>query len=292
MKKTKKVIKILGFIVLSLLLVLYILMPFGMGVIASIRQTAEVPAAPDGFEAVQLTASDGIALSAWAAPSQNGAAIILVHGSNGGLESLRGYAKLFAVKGYGVLALCLRGHGSSGGSGNALGWECGKDIAAAVDYQNNQSGVNAIGALGLSLGGEVLLSACGELPQIKAVAADGATHHTLSDYLTLPSNQSLVRNWTTRVMYFSAGVFTGQQPPTTTLLESIKNAKDTRFLFIAAQNVDDEVAFDTMYSEQTKGRSTLWVVPGAGHTQGFALQPEEYEKRVTAFFDETLTGTE
>ncbi len=290
MKKSKKVIKILGITVLSLLLVLYILMPFGMGVFASIRQTAEVPAAPVGFETVQLTASDGIALSAWAAPAQNGAAIMLVHGSNGSLESLRDYAKMFAAKGYGVLALCLRGHGPSGGSGNALGWECGKDIAAAVDYLSNQSGVKAIGALGLSLGGEVLLSACGELPQIKAVAADGATHHTLDDYLTLPSNQSIVRNWTTRVMYFSAGLFTGQQPPTTTLLESIKNAKDTRFLFIAAENIDDEVAFDTMYTEQTKGRSTLWVVPDAGHTQGFALQPEEYEKRVTAFFDEALVN--
>lgn len=290
MKKTKKVIKILGFVVLGLICVLYLLMPFGMGLVASIRQTAEVPTAPDGFEAVQLTASDGIALSAWATPAQNGAAIILVHGSNGSLDSLRDYAKMFALKGYGVLALCLRGHGSSGGSGNALGWECGKDIAAAVDYLSNQSDVNAIGALGLSLGGEVLLSACGNLPQIKAVAADGATHHTLSDYLTLPTNQSIVRNWTTRVMYFSAGLFTGQQPPQTTILDSVKNAKDTRFLFIAAEKVEDEVAFDTMYAEQAQGRSTLWVVPGAGHTQGFALQPEEYEKRVTAFFDETLAA--
>lgn len=288
MKKLKKVFKILAFVVLGLAFALYILLPFGMGVITSFRQSGDVPAPPEGFENVQLTASDGGALSAWAAPAQNSAAIILVHGSNGSLESLRGYANMLASRGYGVLALCLRGHGSSGGSGNALGWECGKDVAAAVDYLSGQSNVNAIGALGLSLGGEVLLSACGELPQIKALVADGATHHTLDDYLTLPSNQSIIRNWTTRVMYFSAGIFTGQQPPKITIRDSMKNTKDTRFLFIAAEKVTDEVDFNTMYADQTQGRSVLWVVPGAGHTQGFSLYPDEYEQRVTAFFDDAL----
>ncbi len=290
MKKPKKLLKIIGIVVLGLIFLLYLLMPFGMGIVTTFRQTAKAPSPPEGFENVTLRASDDVALSAWYAPSQNGAAIILVHGSNGSLDSLRGYADMLASHGYGVLALCLRGHGSSGGSGNALGWECGKDVGAAVDYLNDQNGVSTIGALGLSLGGEVLLSACGELPQIKAVAAEGATHHTLDDYLTLPLNQSIIRNWTTRVMYFSAGIFTGQQPPEATIAESIKKAGDTHFLFIAAENVDDEVNFNTMFSEKTKGRSTLWVVPGAGHTQGLSLYPDEYEQRVTAFFDDALTA--
>lgn len=287
MRKSKKLFKIIAFVVLSIVLLLYLLLPFGMGIVTSFRQTAEAPAAPEGFESVQLTASDGIALSAWWAPSRNGAAILLVHGSNGSLDSLRSYADMLESHGYGVLALCLRGHGSSGGGGNALGWECGLDVAAAVDYLD-VNGVNAIGALGLSLGGEVLLSACGDLPQLKAVAADGATHHTLDDYLTLPLNQSIIRNWTTRVMYFSAGIFTGQQPPKTTILDSVKNAKDARFLFIAAQKVSDEVAFDSMYHQNTESRSELWIVPGAGHTQAFSLVPDEYEERVTAFFDGAL----
>jgi pimeloyl-ACP methyl ester carboxylesterase len=260
-----------------------------MGVVTSFRQTTKTQVAPEGFETVQLTADDGVTLSAWSSPSQNGAAVILVHGSGGSLESLRGYADMLAGHGYGVLALGLRGHGGSGGGGNALGWECGKDVAAAVNYVSGQNGVNAIGALGLSLGGEVLLSACSDLPQLKAVVSEGATHHTIGDYLSLPTNQSLLRSWTTRVMYFSAGLFTGQQPPETTITESIKNAHDTRFLFIAAENVGDEIDYNTMFNEETQGRSELWAVPDAGHTQGFALYPDEYESRVIAFFDETLT---
>jgi len=288
MKKTRKRGIIALCILLGLAFILYILMPFGFGIFASFRQTAENTTLPDGFSNVELTASDGVALDSWYSPPQNGAVIILVHGSNCSLESVRGHAQMLAENGYGVLALGLRGHGASGGSGNALGWECGKDVKTAVDYLSGQSDVQTMGALGLSLGGEVLLSACGDLPQIQAVISEGATHHTLADYLTLPSNQSLFRSWTTRVMYFSSQLFTGQQPPDTTIVQSIEDTQSTRFLFIAAEKETDEIDYNTLFADAADGRSELWIVPDAGHTQGFALYPDEYESRVTDYFDQAL----
>ncbi len=287
-KKKHKAIRILLIVVVSLLAAVYLLLPMGMGVFASVRgeQAAEMP--PEGYDAVTLTASDGVELSAWYAPSSNGAAILLVHGSNGSLGSVRGYADMLRGQGYGVLALTLRGHGGSGGGGNALGWECGRDVAAAAEYLQGQEGVTAIGALGLSLGGEVLLAAAVENPQIKAIVSDGATHHTAADYLTLPANRSLWRSFTTRVMYFSAGLFTGQQPPETTILDSVKAAHDTRLLLIAAGNVEDEGLYGQMYADAAGDRAALWVVPGAGHTEAFALYPDEYGQRVSDFFNAAL----
>jgi hypothetical protein len=35
---------------------------------------------------------------------------------------------------------------------------------------------------------------------------------------------------------------------------------------------------------------TTWVVPGAGHTDGLAKDPDEWEPRVVAFLDEHLDG--
>lgn len=288
MRKAKKRVIIALCVLLGLAVILYFLLPFGFGIVTSFRQTVEDNAAPDGFTSVELTASDGAMLSSWYVSPQNGAVIILVHGSNCTLESVRGQAQMLTDHGYGVLALGLRGHGASGGSGNALGWECGKDIEAAMDYLNEQSDVDSVGALGLSLGGEVLLSACGDLPQIKAVVSEGATHHTLADYLSLTSNQSLFRSWTTRVMYFSAQLFTGQLQPDTTIVQSIENTKSTQFLFIAAENETDEIDYNTIFAEAVDGRSELWIVPDSEHTQGFALYPDEYTLRVIDFFDQAL----
>lgn len=282
-----RVWKTIGVAALALLLALYVLFPFGMGAIASVRkaQAEEVP--PEGYEAVRLTAADDTSLACWYAAGENGACVLLLHGSNGGLASVTGHAKLLRNAGYGVLALTLRGHGGSGGRGNALGWQCGQDVAAAVQFLKEQ-GVQRIGALGLSLGGEVLLASASDEPDIRAVAADGATHHTLSDYLELPGNRPLWRSWTTRVMYASAALLTGQRPPERTIKESIQQAIDTRFLLIAAGNVPSESAYGALYESAASGRAKLWIVPGAGHTQGFQTVPDAYSEEALAFFNKTL----
>jgi hypothetical protein len=39
-----------------------------------------------------------------------------------------------------------------------------------------------------------------------------------------------------------------------------------------------------------RGPKSLWVVPGARHNQSIHQQPESYERRLVAFFDEHLGG--
>jgi fermentation-respiration switch protein FrsA (DUF1100 family) len=287
-KRTGRVWKILGTIVLGLVLLLYVLFPVCMGAVASVRkpQAAELP--PDGYEAVALTAKDGTPLASWYAAGENGACILVIHGSNENLASLSNHAAFLRNAGYGVFALTLRGHGGSGGRGNALGWDCGKDVSAAVSYLQS-NGVQRIGALGLSLGGEVLLASAADEPELRAIVADGATYHSLADYLDLPGNRSLWRSWTTRVMYASTALLTGQRPPERTILESISQSAGTRFLLIAAGNVPNESSYGALYETAAKGRAELWTVPNAGHTQGLFVSPEEYRSRVLAFFQDAFT---
>jgi len=291
MGKAARVFRTLGIIVLCLVLALYVLFPVTMGALAVTRsaQTTEPP--PDGFEAVSLTAADGTALACWYAAGENGAAIILVHGAKSNLTSVTEHAAMLRDVGYGVLALTLRGHGGSGGRGNAFGWQCGQDVAAAVDFLQAE-GMARIGALGLSMGSEVLLGSAADQPEIAAIVADGASQRSLADYLTIPENRSLWHSWTTRLMYASVRLFSGQTPPEPTLLSSITSAVDTRFLFIAAGNVEKESTFGGLYAAAAEDRSTLWVVPGAGHTQGIAVATQEYVSRVIGFFNETLLATE
>ncbi len=291
MGKVARLFRTLGIVVLCLVLALYVLFPVTMGALAVTRSAQKTEPAPDGFEAVSLTAADGTALACWYLPGENGADIILVHGAKSNLASLTEHAAFLREAGYGVLALTLRGHGGSGGRGNAFGWQCGQDVASAVDFLQAE-GLERIGALGLSLGAEVLLGSAADQPQITAIVADGASQRSLADYFVLESNRSLWRSWTTRLMYASVRLFSGQIPPERTLLSSVTDATNTHFLFIAAGNVEKESTFGGLFAAAAEDRSTLWVVPGAGHTQGFSVAAEEYVSRVIGFFDETLLAVE
>jgi pimeloyl-ACP methyl ester carboxylesterase len=276
-----------GIVLLSVLFVLYVLLPVGMGVFAAIRPARVIEPPPEGYQTVSLTAQDGTALACWYAAGTNGAAIILVHGSKSNLASVETHAAMLRDAGYGVLALTLRGHGGSGGSGNAFGWQCGADVSAAVDYLRSL-GVEKIGALGLSMGGEVLLSSAAEEPEITAIVADGATQHSLKDYFLLEENRTLLHSWTTQVLYATVSLLTGQQPPERSIVDSITEAKNASFLLVSAEQVKKEKVYGEAFVAVAPDRVSLWVAPGAGHTGGIFNAREAYQERVIAFFDGAL----
>lgn len=65
-------------------------------------------------------------------------------------------------------------------------------------------------------------------------------------------------------------------------------AKATSFLLIAGETNAQEVAFNKLFAETLSERATLWVAPGAGHTEAFGRYLDEYEQRVIDFFESTL----
>jgi fermentation-respiration switch protein FrsA (DUF1100 family) len=284
----RRLLRVLIILVVIVLLGLYIVMPAAFGFFATRPISAVVGAPPDGFENVTLTAHDGVELAAWYAPPENGAAILLVHGSGDSREGLRPYAELLAGAGFGVLAVDMRGHGESGGTSNRYGWGAVPDVATALDYLQAQPDVRAIGGLGLSLGAETVLAAAGANPAMRAVVSEGATFRSLEDYVSLPANQSLVRNFTSRVLFLAVQVFGGTPPPTPSVLDWVTAATTTDFLFIANGNDPDEVDFTALYAAAAGERAEAWVIPDAGHIQGLARHPDEYAQRVIVFFEDSL----
>lgn len=109
-------------VLVILLIILYGIYPLALALAATAPGGAAVGAPPEGLEDVTLTTTDGVDLAAWYAPSQNGAAIILLHGAGQSREMLRGPAAMLAAHGYGVLAFDQRGHGASDGPTNRFGW--------------------------------------------------------------------------------------------------------------------------------------------------------------------------
>ncbi|HET6497554.1 MAG TPA: alpha/beta fold hydrolase [Coriobacteriia bacterium] len=289
--RRSRILRALGWTVLGLVMVLYIGFPVAMAVVAVWPTRADVGMTPEGFREVVITTSDAVELAAWYSEPTNGAAVIVLHGAGGSRESMRRQAAMLAKHGYGVLSLDLRGHGDSEGAVNRLGWEGTQDVAAAVEFLEQQDDVGVLGAFGSSMGGEVLLGSTGEFPQIRAAITDGATRRSTEELLALPSERPLVRNFTARVMYSAVRLLTWTEPPEP-LLDEMLRTEATSFMLIAAGDAELEVAFNEHFADALDERATLWVVPGVTHTGAFSQHPEEYEHRVVTFLNEHLLRAE
>lgn len=279
---------LVGLLALALV-VMFLVLPIVFAAYALVPARGEVGTPPEGFEEVPLTTADGVTLAAWYFPPENGAAIVLVHGSGDSRDNVRAHAEMLAAHGFGVLAIDLRGHGESGGDINRMGWHGTRDVAAAVGYLLAQDDVSAIGGLGLSVGGEILLGALGEVPALSAVASEGATYRSLDEFHALPEHRSFFNSLQVRVMSFAVELIGGDQPPTP-MLDSIRAAEDARLLLIAAENEDHEAPYNKVFAEAAGARAEVWVVPDAGHTQGLSRAGAEYEQRVIGFFEAALLG--
>lgn len=287
-QKTRRMIRIVIFGLIVGIIVLYLGLPAVMGAAAVMQGGSEVGDPPGGFREQQLVTSDNIELKAWYHPSVSSRTIIVVHGSGGSREDLRPYINLLTRHGFGVLALDLRGHGESGGQTNRFGWNSSPDIAAAVRYLQEQPEAGTIGALGLSMGGEILLGEAAANPEIKAIVVDGATRRSTQELLALDSERSLVHNFTARVMYAATELFGGDKPPQP-LLESMLLADKTNFLFIAAGDEDLEVKFNQLFFDRLgSDRAVLWVAPEVDHLGALRRYSQEYENRIINFLEDSL----
>ena len=277
----------IGIFLCAAIVLLYLVYPASLGIFTLLPFRTPVGSPPEGFENVALQTEDGVTLQAWYRAPTNGVAIVLLHGAGGSRENVRPYAQMLAQRGYGVLAVDLRGHGESGGQTNRLGWQGTRDVGAAVNFLAGRAEVRAIGGLGLSMGGEVLLGAASHYPAMRAIAVDGATRRSLEEQFALETERPLVRHFTAGVMFSTVQLLSGEKPPMP-LLQSLAGSGATRFLLIAAGNVKQEIAFNQVFQTTLGERGTLWVAPGAGHTEAYHLLPDEYAGRLISFFDKAF----
>ena len=242
------------------------------------------------YETVHFTAEDGVTLAGWYIPSQNGAAVILLHGYDGNRLGMLEHSNFLARHGYGVLLYDLRGHGESGGNERAVGWPDVQDVAAAITFLTGQPDVkaNQIGILGFSLGGQVAIRAASELENIQAVVSDGTA---MVDNRDSPQPMNLVEgifyvgNY---IFYKGTALRSGIHAPAS-IRETIGDIVPRPILLIACGSTDSiERRINEAYFEMAQEPKLFWAIPETGHGGGLRARPEEYEERVVTFFDEAL----
>jgi hypothetical protein len=237
------------------------------------------------FEDVRISSADGTVLAAWWVPSDNGAAIVLLPGSGSTRHAVLDHAALVARHGYGALLLDWRGHGESGGRSMEFGWGAEADVSAAVSFVLDRPGVTrGVGVLGLSMGGEVGLTATALDHRIEAAIVEGASARTWADARLEPDPHPVgyANSWLTFVL---VGILAPEERPLP--LVDLVTRIDAPVLMIAGAP-SNEQKLDPVYGDAAPRALNLWSLPDTPHTQGLRTHPVEYERRVISLFDQAL----
>lgn len=245
-----------------------------------------VEALPGGLHEVALRTSDGVTVSAWYVPSRNRAAVVLGHGFASNRAAMLPEARMLAGAGFGVLLFDWRAHGASGGERCTWG-DCERhDVRAAVDFLTARPEVDPgrIGALGVSLGGVALVLAAAEDQRLAAVAAE-AVWTSLADQARLdPPRWGWVSAWPQLAVFRGAGLDLDAIRPV-----AVVAAIAPRPLLLLYGGQDPWLPPDMRARIAAAAPAAeVWLVPEAGHAGCRSARPDEYQRRILAFFNQAL----
>ena len=241
-----------------------------------------IPAAQEHL----LLTEDGLRLRAWYYPSQNGATVLSLGGTGGSLGAALPEVGFLIRQGYGVLQIDSRACGQPPGR-VTLG---AKEVLAAkagLDFLLERPETRRIGAIGFSMGGATAIRAAARYLEIEAVVAEGGFFNLGKDMtepdLPKPFLQAVL-------LYTIAGFYwlqTGENPWQVSPVDDLPNISPRPVLLIYGEHELEDGRAYLQYAA-AKEPKELWVVPGGGHGRNYKVASQEYERRVSDFFNQAL----
>lgn len=261
-----------------------------------------------------VRAPDGALLRGWKVipKNPNGNWVLLFHGVADNRAGVTGQSEFLLRAGYSVVMMDARAHGASEGSMTTYGWLERNDTRAIIDALLSSERDKYISvqmstpyppgspadtlppfhlfALGESLGAGIALQSAAADPRIEAVVAEApfaSLREATYDYAGLQKSPLLGKT------LFAPGAWTmlyrGQSiagfPAVEVAPEKSVAARAFPVLLICDTA---DVVLPCRHAERiyaaARGPKELWVVPGAFHTAALGYQPEEFRRRVLAFF--------
>ncbi|MBN1537614.1 MAG: alpha/beta fold hydrolase [Anaerolineales bacterium] len=282
-------------VLVDFLLVLFLVIPLYGGWHNAHPQRVAVTITPQdidmAYEEVQLTTSDGIRLAGWYIPSQNGAAIIALHGFSGNRTHVLPHTTILQQAGYGVLLYDIRAMGESSGEVYHYGWKGELDVAPAIEFLLARPDVDAerIGILGLSSGGMTALNAAAKLSELRAIVVDGVEANRMEDLLN-PMPPSYRQFWFMAPipwMIDRATMLFNGVVRTSSMDELLAQISPRPVLFIAS-GAESEIFQGQKFVAAHPENVSLWEIPEAKHVEGVFVREEEYAAHMLEFFEDNL----
>lgn len=234
----------------------------------------------------QIHTHDGLTMRVWYYPSQNGVAVLALGGMRGSLGESLPPVSFLVRQGYGVLQIdgrsCARPPALV-----TLGYDEVQDAAAGLEFLLSQPEITRVGAIGFSMGGVTVIRTAARHPEITTIVAEGG-YYNLGNHLVKPYDSHSVPRQI--FLYTVAGMYwlqTGVTPWKSSPIDDIPSISPRPVLLIYGENELYNGRGDLQY-EAAREPKELWIVPGGNHGTNHQVAPEEYERRVLDFFDQTL----
>ena len=251
---------------------------------------------PLPVEEVSFPARDGTRLAGWFIPAAEqttpGPAVVLAHGWGRSRAELLPHAALLHRAGFSVLAFDQRHRGKSEGDTITMGLREQGDLQGALDVLAARPQVDSerIGVFGMSLGGVVTLLVAARDTRVSAIVVEGP--FSSNDAIMTRSLHHYYRLPAFPIAHLAKWVMEqrlGESLDSVYALPAVR-ALGSRPLFIIANGRDAVVGPEEacrLFAAAGDG-AAFWLVPEADHACGWQAAPEEYERRVVAFFREAL----
>jgi alpha-beta hydrolase superfamily lysophospholipase len=245
-------------------------------------------------EEFDVRAPDGAMLRGWkvGAAKPLGAWLLVFHGVADNRYGMMEHARLLLQNGYGVVMMDARAHGASGGAMASYGWLERADTSAVIDLLELAERPEHLYAFGNSMGAGIALQSAGADERIEAVAAEAPfanLYEAAYDYAGLQRWPLMGKTFFAPGAWMlilrgehSAGFPASEVSP-------VKAVSGRAFPVLLICDGAD-VVLPCRHSEKilraATGAKDLWRVPGARHTGALGTMPEEFRRRVLAFFEE------
>ncbi len=242
------------------------------------------------FEEIMFESQTGFSPTGRFFPGTRNETIILLHGFSERQNQVLPQVRMLTDAGFNVMTYNAR-HPEEYGSGvfSTLGAFEREDLVSAVDYLESRDDVDpdAIGVFGLSLGGATAILGAALDDRIAAVVAEGSfsdadsvIDSSFEHYIGLPSFP--FGQVTRLIAERRAGARLSDARP----VDAIADLSGRPVLLIHGK---DDTSVPPDHSERNLEAGgpdvDVWWVPGAGHSDAYEVEPDEYATRLIEFFD-------
>jgi pimeloyl-ACP methyl ester carboxylesterase len=231
----------------------------------------------------------GLALSFYMTRRFHLTEVIILHGHGGSMDWDIQRAPNFHTAGFNVLLFDFRAHGRSDGNLATFGYLERQDVLGAVAFLKHR-GMRRVALLGFSYGGMASMLAAPLSPDIHAVVSDGGPARMRSaiagraQELHLPAGLGRFLGWLiVFVTSLRLGVNLFHYEP----VRWVGKISPRPIFFIHGEQDLYLPDFDDLYHAAGEPRQA-WRVASVGHCKVSEVFPEEFYRRVIAFFKQHL----
>ena len=262
---------------------------------ARIRAENRLLLAQTQEEVWQVSAEDGVPLTAKAYLQAGHRWVILVHGYMCTWRDMLDYSGMYLKEGFHLLLPDQRAHGESGGKYTGMGWLERRDMVCWVQKILARDPEAEIVLHGVSMGAATVMMTAGEnLPDnVKAVVEDcgyASVERIFRDELKtifhLPAFPLLHQaSWVARIV-------AGYDFREASSVEQLKKTKLPVLFIHGSMDAFVQPYMQDLCFEAAAGEKEYLRVEDASHTQAYARQPELYRERVLGFVERYLSKEE